>query len=118
MRDEAENCRDALGESRALVAGMAGPLPELAVRVIDRLAPVIVDLIDSEPEATCPHCLAMILEKMVASPALAVLMRGFKTSERGEALRSIVEIKASALGFDCRDVTDEARSIDLSGGLH
>lgn len=115
MHERANNYRAAAGELRAIIADHPGEYSQLIVRTIDRLTPVIADMIESEAEA-CPHCLAVALENYVCSTALAILTMGFHPRTKAKTLRAIIDIKSSALGFECVDTSDGASS--LSGGLH
>lgn len=116
MRERAHNYRAAAIELRAIIAAHPGEYSQLIVRTIDRLTPVISDIIESEVEA-CPHCLAVALENYVCATALATLTAGFTSRTKEKTLRAIIDIKSSALGFECVDTTDAAPS-SLSGGLH
>lgn len=117
MRERAKTFLAGVETTRTVAVGQTGEYPQLIVRMIDRMAPVIADMIESEPDA-CPHCLALVLEKFVISPASAALTVGFSQRARGEALREIVEIKSLALGFKCVEATNDAAPSSLSGGLH
>lgn len=103
-------------KARTIAVDQAGEYPQLIVRTIDRLAPAIASLIESESDA-CPHCLALALENFLVSPALAALTLGFSERTKGTALRAIVDIKCAALGFECINVTDATPS-SQAGGLH
>lgn len=116
MRERANNYRIAAAELRTIIAEHPGEYSQLIVRTIDRLSPLIADVIESEPDA-CPHCLAVALENYVCSTALAILTQGFAPRTKAKTLRAIIDIKSSALGFECVNTTDDG-AIPLSGGLH
>jgi hypothetical protein len=116
MRERAKTYRDGADKVRSSIERVEGNYPKLALRAIDRLAPVIAELIESE-QGACPHCLALAIENFAVAPAIAALTAGLPLELKGQALRSIVDIKSAALGFQCVS----ARVEDISpqhGGLH